>query len=674
MSTRIRSAVALLWALNITIHAGAAPPSAPPHVPAATHNLLLEARVSGNLASYRKGLRGEPDHVIYDVARRAFVKPSAWHEYGVDFAADLGVVPESKPAYWMAEWAQPVRANFMVFSGAYENQPQPDTAWKIELRRDGVWQTHARGVGGWYDRGRYVWGGSETLPIEFDALRVSVFSKDNRTPIKSIHFRGEPGLSWIVAFLPPLDASLETPRRFVRAGQPVRLEGRTLKGRVTSWQWDFGDGTTAAGRTVTHRFPETGEYRVALTFSDGKHTATVYKKIRVHSPLQVELAPLNGPVLTGRSVTFTARTVVGTPTVYTWDFGDGRTARGATVQHAFARPGIYKVKVTAREGAVQDDCLALVRVHTPATLHVPQVLLDTDAKNEQDDQHYLGYALFSELDVLGINSTHHGGGQEPINYAEIQHVIALAQKSGLRPDRVPFVFRGANQRLEAPMGGDWRDTEPLITEASEAILAAARGASPGNPVWIVPVGPGTNPASAILQALREGLDLKGRIRIMWLGGADHGVIPEFNGGNDPWSIVVLARSGIEMWIMPASVGARVAIDKRTEGHLYADHPLGQYLKRIVPPGPKALFDPSCLSAIISLRLGLGWIKTTEFVTVGGPEVGYRWIHSDRPTSVRVIREIDQAAMKRDIFATMKGHPTRLLGAPWPSSTKAKSTP
>jgi len=111
------------------------------------------------------------------------------------------------------------------------------------------------------------------------------------------------------------------------------------------------------------------------------------------------------------------------------------------------------------------------------------------------------------------------------------------------------------------------------------------------------------------------------------------------------------------------VGARVAINKATEGDLYADHPLGQFLKQIVPAKNKALFDPSCLSAIISERLSLGWVKETEFVTVAGPDTDYRWTKTDQPGSVRVIRQIDQKAMQQDLFNSMKGRPTKLVGLP-----------
>jgi hypothetical protein len=83
----------------------------------------------------------------------------------------------------------------------------------------------------------------------------------------------------------------------------------------------------------------------------------------------------------------------------------------------------------------------------------------------------------------------------------------------------------------------------------------------------------------------------------------------------------------------------------------------------VPDGNKALFDPACISVIISERLGLGWVKQTETVTVAGPGQGYRWTKSETPTSVRVIREIGQKAMQLDLFNTMKGNPTRIVGKP-----------
>jgi len=55
----------------------------------------------------------------------------------------------------------------------------------------------------------------------------------------------------------------------------------------------------------------------------------------------------------GQSVTFDgsgSSDADGPIAAYAWDFGDGRTAEGAVVQHAYAEPGTYTVTLTVRDG------------------------------------------------------------------------------------------------------------------------------------------------------------------------------------------------------------------------------------------------------------------------------------------------------------------------------------
>lgn len=168
-------------------------------LPAEVGNLLLDAAISSNMPTEQHGVRGEPHHMLFDPAEGDFVADSQWHEFGVEIRADLGVVAESDPVWWMAEWDQPVEANLILLSGTYPNQRQPDTAWKIELRVDGEWEILEQGIGGWYDSGRFGWGGPGRPGRSFDAFRVSLFSRDDTTPLQSIHLRGEPGVSWVIA-------------------------------------------------------------------------------------------------------------------------------------------------------------------------------------------------------------------------------------------------------------------------------------------------------------------------------------------------------------------------------------------------------------------------------------------------------------------------------------------
>lgn len=69
------------------------------------------------MASYNKGLRGAPDHMIYDFENMRFQPQTSWNEYGVGASQDIGVIAESSPAWWMAEWKSPVESNLMLLSG-----------------------------------------------------------------------------------------------------------------------------------------------------------------------------------------------------------------------------------------------------------------------------------------------------------------------------------------------------------------------------------------------------------------------------------------------------------------------------------------------------------------------------------------------------------------------------
>jgi len=382
------------------------------------------------------------------------------------------------------------------------------------------------------------------------------------------------------------------------------------------------------------------------------------------------IVPLDGPVLAGKPVTFK---LSGNPSNPHWKLGDGATADGSSVTHTYQKPGIHRVVMGSKVRETFNELSsAIVRVHTPETVHLPQVLLDTDARNEVDDQHYIAYALFSELDVLGINSVHHTrwadnetrlvrAGTETRNYDEILNILDLSTKSGLSDARVPRVFRGATEPLKTPSSRKWYGTKPIVTEASEAILAAARGASPDNPVWVLPVGPCTNIASAILQAREEGLDLKSRIKIVWLGGGpEQANARTFNGMNDPWSVYVTGHSDVEFWIILENpTGASLTMDKRVESDLYPNNPLGKYLEAITPARKKALFDLTAVSLVIGNHLGKDWLTLVEPSVVLGPDQGYRWKKVETPTNVYIVRDIDEQAMKADCFNTLNGKPTPL---------------
>ncbi|MBE0540044.1 MAG: PKD domain-containing protein [Verrucomicrobia bacterium] len=648
------------------------------------HNLLLDATLSGNMDSFNKGLRrfdgGEcqPKFLVYDFKKQDFLgfsrwvhhkhkrlaSKTDWYAYGVAKDANLGVVPENKAAYWMAEWEAPVSTNFITLTGSYPDESsQANTAWKIELRSNGQWRVHAQGVGGWYDRGQYFWGGRNVKPIQFDALRVKLYSRDGTSSLSNIHFRAQENRTWMVAFLPAINARIAVTQQVPRAGQTVNFAGNQVFGKVQSWQWDFGDGKSATGQTVSHTFANPGTYDVTLTLSGAGQSVNIVERVTIHPAVEAQITPLPGSVLQGNAVIFDASHSYGAIGAYQWDFGDGSTATGKQVTKSFSKAGIYQVTLKVGNSTGSNSCSALVRVHTPATVNVPQVLLDSDV--EEDDIYTIAYALYSELDVLGMTAVHHGGedpGMVAENYERILHIIDLARQSGLPATRQPMAFRGADAPLIPPYSDNWHDTEPIVTEASEAILAAARGASPDNPVWVTALGPISNVACAILQAWREGweAEFRQRIRVCWLGAGNSSTrVATWNGRRDAWAAHIVAQSGIEFLIMPEPVGIQLKWDRRDMKDRYPKHPLGDYLYQSSPDRNAGWYDPTALAAVISIHANKDWFSNVEPVTVGGRYEDYRFASTTAPTNVRLIRNIDADAMRNDIFETLNGSPTKL---------------
>jgi len=123
-------------------------------------------------------------------------------------------------------------------------------------------------------------------------------------------------------------------------------------GAITQFSWDFGDGSASAGVLTTHRFETPGVYTVALTVIDdaevGNSRATSTRQITVNpAPTAGLHAP--SPVCPAAEVPWTV--AASETTKVNWVFGDGATATGNSVSHAFAKPGLFPVSVSLDDGA-----------------------------------------------------------------------------------------------------------------------------------------------------------------------------------------------------------------------------------------------------------------------------------------------------------------------------------
>ncbi|MFW3170538.1 PKD domain-containing protein [Geodermatophilus sp. CPCC 206100] len=159
------------------------------------------------------------------------------------------------------------------------------------------------------------------------------------------------------------------------AGMALYVDGRLVGSRTdaTGGQdfrgaWRFGGDGRWTGNTdwFTGRLDEVAVYGTPLSAA----------QVRTHhdvgrSGVAANRAPaaVFGSSVTDLTASFDGRAssdVDGTIRSHSWSFGDGTTGTGATVQHAYSRPGTYSVRLT-----VTDSAGATGTVTQPVTVTAP---------------------------------------------------------------------------------------------------------------------------------------------------------------------------------------------------------------------------------------------------------------------------------------------------------------
>jgi PKD repeat protein/uncharacterized protein YraI len=173
------------------------------------------------------------------------------------------------------------------------------------------------------------------------------------------------------------------PEAEVRQAVPFDGSGSQPAGSIVSYTWAFGDGTTADAVRVDKTYEAAGVYNVTLIVTDDQgvqsqpasHQINILPEAALPTPEVTDTPvaedepptaaiavsadgvtelPIVGPVPAEVDQTLyfigSGSQPGGSPIVsYQWSFGDGETATGEQVTHAYTAPGLYVVDLTVTD-------------------------------------------------------------------------------------------------------------------------------------------------------------------------------------------------------------------------------------------------------------------------------------------------------------------------------------
>lgn len=211
-----------------------------------------------------------------------------------------------------------------------------------------------------------------------------------------------------------------------------------------------------------------------------------------------------------------------------------------------------------------------------------RLIINTDAKNEADDQFAIVHALLTpRFNIKGIIAAHFGERRTTESmqesYDEIIKVLELMNLA----DEVP-VYKGARKAIPD-------EQTPEMSEGAELIIREALSDDP-HPLYVIFLGPITDLAAAYLKEP----SIADKLTAVWIGG---GAWPngeeEFNLSNDIDAANVIFRSDIPLWVIPRDVYSTMRVS------------IAELAVKVKPFGEIGAY---LYQQLVDFNLQMGWLK------------------------------------------------------------------
>jgi PKD repeat protein len=141
-------------------------------------------------------------------------------------------------------------------------------------------------------------------------------------------------------------------------------------GNVSSYTWDFGDGSSALqGSSASHKYTRSGTFTITLK-AEGKYnsTGTATKSITVNTPpvpplAKFSISPDNN-IIANKTSAYFSNLSTGTITANQWDFGTGEsTSSASSPSYVFKKEGTKTIKLVATGPLGSNTTTQTIMVH-----------------------------------------------------------------------------------------------------------------------------------------------------------------------------------------------------------------------------------------------------------------------------------------------------------------------
>lgn len=289
----------------------------------------------------------------------------------------------------------------------------------------------------------------------------------------------------------------------------------------------------------------------------------------------------------------------------------------------------------------------MVRFKIPDEKKV-RVILNTDAKNEVDDQFAIVHAVLSEsIDLKGIIPAHFGDEKSPCSQKDSYDETMLVLDKMKKKD-VVRVENGASNAMES-------EECPIDSPGARLIIEEALR-DDERPLYIAFLGPLTDMASALLI---EPEIAKRNITVIWIGGRDWPTGGwEYNLKNDICAANVVFKSEVALWQVPRNVYRMMPVsfaELWTKVHPYGE--IGKYLAENVvdfnnewksrPAEYRILGDSPAIGIILFQDCGeWEWKPAPAF------DEKMNYVHEGKYRPIKVYKNIDSRFILEDLYAKL----------------------